>query len=73
MVLPSWYAWILRAEKERPSRTRSTPKVMGSSMSPPRRKYACREWMARPGSTVRMAAIAAWASTCPPYTRARGW
>ncbi len=38
MGMPSWYAWTRRAENERPSRSRWTPKVMGLLASPGRRK-----------------------------------
>ncbi len=38
MGMPSWYAWTRRAEKDRPSRSRCTPKVIGLLASPGRRK-----------------------------------
>src|SRR5688572_15318928 len=41
---------------------------MGALKSPRRRKYECSECTRRSGSTVRLAAISAWPSTCPPKT-----
>src|SRR5580658_7221369 len=43
---------------------------MGMFGSPGRRKYECSEWT-RPRSTVRPAAMRAWAATWPPKTRWR--
>ena len=58
-----------RVVNERPSRTRSTSKTIGTRGSPGRRKYECRECTARSGSTVRPAAIRACPATWPPKTR----
>ena len=60
MGMPSWYAWTRRAENERPSRSRWTPKVMGLLASPGRRKYPCMECTPRPSGTVRLPAISDW-------------
>ncbi len=50
---------------------RSTPKVIGTSMSPGRRKYPCIEWIAR-SSMVDCAATMHCARTWPPNTRPPG-
>ena len=53
--LPCWMAWTRRVENDRPSRIRSTLKVIGWVSSPGRMKYAWRECSRRsaPPSTAR--------------------
>src|SRR5512137_1032152 len=65
---PCWIATTRRLVKLPPSRLRSTSYTIGALKSPRRRKYACSECTARSASTVRLAAISAWPSTCPPKT-----
>ena len=72
MTSPFWIATTRRAEKECPSRSRSTWKRVGRSGLPARRKYPCSECGRRPSGTVFPATYRACAATWPPKSRARG-
>ena len=63
---PDCVASSLRDAKVRPSRIGVTAYTTGGPARTGRRKYACNEWIRRPGGAVRVAAWTAWATTNPP-------